>query len=450
MFDYDLFLIGGGSGGVRAARLASETGARVGLAEESRMGGTCVIRGCVPKKLMVNAADFSHAFKDARGFGWTTGPVSFDWPSFRAAKDREIDRLEQMYRNNLANAGVEVFDMRAIVENSHCVRLADGRKKTAKHILIAVGGKPFLPSIPGIEHVKCSNDMFLLDELPNRILVVGGGYIACEFACIFEGMGCKVTQYYRGEQVLRGFDNELREHVANAMAERGVTICLETDVVNVEKKERGISVTSARGGTDDFDMVLYATGRRPNTSGLGLENVGVKFGKAGEVMVNAHSQSSVPSIFAVGDATDRVNLTPVAIREAAAFVETVFKGNPTSADHDDVPTAVFTRPEVGSVGLTEESACRKGPVEIYSTRFRPLSGVIAGREERIFMKLVVCRRTRRVLGVHMAGPNSAELIQLAGLAVKMNATKEDFDRTVAVHPTAAEELVTLKEPTRVT
>ena len=450
MLDYDLFVIGGGSGGVRAARRAAETGAKVGLAEESRMGGTCVIRGCVPKKLMVNAADFADAFTDAKGFGWAVGHAAFDWQRFRAAKDREIARLEEIYRSGLRRAGVEIFDQRAVLQDAHTLRLADDSRKTAKHILVAVGGRPFLPTVPGIEHAVCSDDIFLLDALPGRILVVGGGYIACEFAGILNGMGCSVTQMYRGEQILRGFDDDLRRHVSDAMSARGIDIRLRTDLREISKSEGGLAVADSHAGSDEFDMVLCATGRRPNTAGLGLEGIGVALGEVGEVVVDAYSQSTVPSVFAVGDVTDRVNLTPVAIREGAAFVETVFKANAAAAQHDCVPTAVFTRPEIGTVGLTENQAAESGRLEIFLTRFRPLSAVIAGRDEQILFKLVVNSETRRVLGVHIAGPGAAELIQLAGIAVKMQATKEDFDRTVAVHPTIAEELVTLAEPVRST
>ena len=450
MFDYDLFVIGGGSGGVRAARRAAEAGARVGLAEESRMGGTCVIRGCVPKKLMVNAADFADAFADAKGFGWEVGRTAFDWKSFRAAKDREIARLEEIYRHNLLRAGVNIFDQRAVLRDAHSLSLADGSSTSAKHILIAAGGRPFLPSVPGIEHAVCSDDIFLLDELPDRICVVGGGYIACEFAGILNGMGCAVTQIYRGEQILRGFDDDLRRHVSESMSARGIDIRLKADLRKISRSKCGLEVMDSQAGAEEFDMVLCATGRRPNTTGLGLEKTGVALGKAGEVIVDAYSQSSVPSVFAVGDVTDRVNLTPVAIREGTAFVETVFKANAATADHDCVPTAVFTRPEIGTVGLTETEAANTARLEIFLTRFRPLSAVIAGRDEQILFKLVVNRDSRRVLGVHIAGPGAAELIQLAGVAVKMGATKEDLDRTVAVHPTIAEELVTLAEPVRLT
>ena len=450
VFDYDLFVIGGGSGGIRAARMAAKAGARVGLAEEDRLGGTCVIRGCVPKKLMVNAADFSDAFRGAAGFGWKAGPATFDWPSFRTAKDREISRLEGIYRRNLLAAGAELFAERAVIADAHSVRLASGATRSAKHILIATGGRPYVPDFPGSRHASTSDDIFLLDELPERVLIVGGGYIACEFAGILNGLGCRVTQIYRGEQILRGFDGDVRSHVSESMSARGIEIRLGTETETISRQATALKVRSTDGRESEFDLVLYATGRRPNTAGLGLEETGIELGRGGRVPVDAFSQSSVPSIFAVGDATDRINLTPVAIREGAAFVETVFRNNPTPADHVNVPTAVFTRPEIGTVGMTEEKAAARGRIMVYATSFRPLSSVISGSEEAVLMKIVVDRSTRVVLGVHIVGPGAGELIQAVGIAVKMAATKEDFDRTVAVHPTAAEELVTLAEPIRAT
>ena len=450
VFDFDLFVIGGGSGGIRAARMAAKAGARVGLAEEDRLGGTCVIRGCVPKKLMVNAADFSDAFRGAAGFGWKAGPATFDWPSFRTAKDREISRLEGIYRRNLLAAGAELFAERAVIADAHSVRLASGAIRSAKHILIASGGRPYVPDFPGSRHASTSDDIFLLDELPERVLIVGGGYIACEFAGILNGLGCRVTQIYRGEQILRGFDGDVRSHVSESMSARGIEIRLGTETETISRQGTALTVRSTDGRESEFDLVLYATGRRPNTAGLGLEETGIELGRGGRVPVDAFSQSSVPSIFAVGDATDRINLTPVAIREGAAFVETVFRNNPTPADHVNVPTAVFTRPEIGTVGMTEEKAAARGRIMVYATSFRPLSSVISGSEEAVLMKIVVDRSTRVVLGVHIVGPGAGELIQAVGIAVKMAATKEDFDRTVAVHPTAAEELVTLAEPIRAT
>lgn len=447
-FDYDLFVIGGGSGGVRAARIASAEGkAKVALAEEYRMGGTCVIRGCVPKKLMVYASEYPGLMREARAYGWQVEPGAFDWTRFRTQLDRELDRLEAAYRGTLANAGVEVFDLRAKLVDAHRVQLADGRRFTAKHILIATGGRPFLPDVPGAELAVTSNEMFRLETLPARALVVGGGFIASEFACILNGLGVKVTQYYRGPQILRGFDDEARAHVAAAMRAGGIDIRCETDVTALEQTATGIRATS-QAGAEEFDLVLYATGRVPNSAGLGLEALGVEIGRRGEIVVDGWSQTAVPSIFAVGDVTDRINLTPVAIREGHAFADTVFRGEPRRAEHDLVPSAVFTQPELGTVGLTEEAARAREKIEVYAASFRPMRSLFAGCEDRVLMKLVVAQASRKVLGCHIVGPGAGELIQLAAIAVKMGATKEDFDRTVAVHPTMAEELVTLRAPVR--
>ena len=448
-FDVDLFVIGGGSGGVRAARVASaEGGAKVALAEESRMGGTCVIRGCVPKKLMVNASLLGAAVADAAAYGWQVQAGGFDWGHFRRALEAELDRLENAYRNTLTGAGVTIHDARAVVEDAHAVRLADGTRITARHILIATGGRPFVPDIPGADLAVTSNGMFHLDALPGRALVVGGGYIASEFACILNGLGVETTQYYRGPQILRGFDAEARDHVAAAMQASGVAIRCNTDVIRLEKIPGGIRAHAADGTAGDFDLVLYATGRVPNSAGLGLEAQGVRLGARGQVEVDGYSQTSVPSIYAVGDVTDRLNLTPVAIREGHAFADTVFLGRPTKADHAMVASAVFTQPELGTVGLTEEEARAQAPVEIYATAFRPMKSLFAGRPDRMLMKLVVAADSRRVLGCHIVGEGAGELIQLAAVAIGMGATKEDFDRTVAVHPTAAEELVTMRRPVR--
>lgn len=449
-FDYDLFVVGGGSGGVRAARIAAaEGGARVGLAEESRMGGTCVIRGCVPKKLMVFASEFPGAIADAKAYGWTVEQRGFDWPRFRTSLEAELDRLEGAYRNTLKNAGVTIHDTRAVLTDAHTVRLGTGGVFTAKHILIATGGRPFVPAIPGSELAITSNDIFHLPALPKRALVVGGGYIASEFACILHGLGVETTQYYRGAQILRGFDDEARGMVANAMIERGIAIHCGTDVERLEKLPEGIRAVATDGSARVFDLVLYATGRVPNAHGLGLEALGVGFGAKGKILVDDYSQTAVPSIYAVGDVTDRLNLTPVAIREGHAFADTVFRGVPTKADHELVASAVFTQPELGSVGLSEEAARAAGPVEIYSASFRPMQSLFAGRQDRMLMKLVVARDSRKVLGCHIVGPAAGEMIQLAAIAIKMGATKEDFDRTVAVHPTVAEELVTMRKPSRV-
>ncbi|WP_101340515.1 glutathione-disulfide reductase [Cereibacter azotoformans] len=448
-FDHDLFVIGGGSGGVRAARIAaSEGGAKVALAEESRMGGTCVIRGCVPKKLMVFASGYPDAVEDARAYGWEASIGGFDWPKFRTSLDRELDRLEAAYRSGLTSAGVEIFDERATVADAHTVRLASGRTVTAKHILIATGGRPFVPDFPGCELALTSDDVFRLESLPPSILVVGGGYIASEFACILHGLGVDVCQFYRGAQILRGFDDEARGHVSSAMIDRGIQIKCGTDVIRLERTEGGVRAITTDGSDREFGAVLYATGRRPNSAGLGLEALGIKLGRHGQIPVDDWSQTCVPSIYAVGDVTDRINLTPVAIREGHAFADTVFKGEPRTADHELVPSAVFTQPELGSVGLTEEAAREQEPIEVYAAAFRPMQSLFAGRPDRVLMKLIVSQASRKVLGCHIVAPNAGEMIQLAAIAVKMGATKEDFDRTVAVHPTMAEELVTLRKPVR--
>jgi len=449
-FDYDLFVIGGGSGGVRAGRLAaSEAGAKVALAEEYRMGGTCVIRGCVPKKLMVFASAYSGANADARAFGWTDASIGgFDWSKFRGKLDAELGRLENIYRSNLAKAGVEIFDARAEMIDAHTVKLSSGESFTAKHILIAVGGRPFTPEFEGSDLTITSNDVFKLDKLPKSILIVGGGFIACEFACILNGLGVEVTQFYRGAQILRGFDDEARGHVSDLMRERGVNLHVGTDVMKIDKVDDGLFVKCSTGHDITVDAVMYATGRIPNTESLGLENTGVELGRKGQIIVDDYSQTAVPSIYAVGDVTDRINLTPVAIREGAAFVDTVFHGKPTKPDHELVASAVFTQPELGTVGMTEEAAREQEPIEVYSATFRAMQTGFAEREDRVLMKLIVSRATRVVLGCHIVADNAGEMIQLAAVAVKMGATKEDFDRTVAVHPTMTEELVTMKVPTR--
>ncbi len=448
VFDYDLFVIGGGSGGVRAARVAAQGGAKVALAEESRYGGTCVIRGCVPKKLMVFASEFPDAIAEAQAYGWEVTQGAFNWQAFHAKLDAELDRLEGVYRGILGNNGVETFDMRARLIDPHTVELADGVRKSARHILIATGGRPVKPDLPGANHALVSDDIFHLDRLPKSILIIGGGYIACEFACILNGLGVEVTQFYRGAQILRGFDGEARGLVSDEMIQSGINLHLGTNIAEMTEVEGGYRVVATNGSEASFEKVMFATGRAPNTRDLGLEAAGVAVGRKGEVVVDAYSQTSVPSIYAIGDVTDRVNLTPVAIREGMAFVETVFNGNPTPVDHDLIPTAIFTQPEMGTVGMSEEEARERGPVEIYATSFKPMRESFAGRATRVLMKLVVCAETRRVLGCHIVAPGAGEMIQLAGIAVKMGATKEDFDRTVAVHPTMSEEIVTMKAPVR--
>ncbi|MFO7757858.1 MAG: glutathione-disulfide reductase [Roseovarius sp.] len=445
-FEYDLFVIGGGSGGVRAARVASQGGARVGLAEESRYGGTCVIRGCVPKKLMVFASEYPAAMAEAQAYGWSVQTGGFDWPAFRTRLHAELDRLENVYRGNLHKAGVETYRSRARLTDPHTVALADGTTVTAKHILIATGGWPVKPDLPGAEQALTSNEIFHLDRLPKSILIVGGGYIACEFACILNGLGVQVTQFYRGAQILRGFDGEARGLVSDEMIASGVNLHLGTNIEAMERVGDSYRVTATNGIESSFDEVMFATGRAPNTADMGLHAAGVTLGRNGEIVVDDYSQTNVPSIHAIGDVTDRVSLTPVAIREGMAFVETVFNGTPTPVDHELIPTAIFTQPEMGTVGLSEEDARALEPVDVYATSFQPMRTAFADRPGRVLMKLIVSRATRRVMGCHIVAPGAGEMIQLAGIAVKMGATKEDFDRTVAVHPTMSEELVTLKTP----
>ncbi|MCZ8315948.1 glutathione-disulfide reductase [Phreatobacter sp.] len=448
-FDVDLFVIGGGSGGVRAGRIAATHGARVMVAEEYRMGGTCVIRGCVPKKLMVYASQFHEHFEDAAGFGWTVGETAFDWPRFIAAKDREITRLEGIYGANLTKAGVEIVAQRATVTGPHAVKLADGRTITARYILIATGGRPSTDeALPGREHTISSNEVFHLPEQPKRIVIAGGGYIAVEFAGVFAGLGSEVTLVYRGDKVLRGFDDDIRDHLMAEYQKKGIRLVMGEVFTSIEKGADGLTVSFRNGHPPVVaDQVLMAIGRKPNTAGLGLEAAGVKLGKAGEVLVDADSRTSVPSIYAVGDVTDRVNLTPVAIREGHAFADTVFGGKTWTADHQLIPTAVFSEPEIGTVGMSEAEALATGcALDVYKATFRPMKHTISGRDTRMLMKLLVDGETDRVLGVHVCGPDAGEMIQLAGIAVKMGATKADFDSTMAVHPTAAEELVTMRTP----
>ena len=447
-YDYDLFVIGGGSGGVRAARVAAAGGAKVALAEEDRYGGTCVIRGCVPKKLMVFASEYASVVEDAQAYGWDITAGDFNWDAFKGKLHNELDRLEGIYRNLLKNSGVESFDQRAKLADEHTVELADGTKKTAKHILVATGGWPSMPDIKGAELGISSNEIFHLDKLPENILIVGGGYIACEFAGIMNGLGVKTTQYYRGAQILRGFDDEARGLVSEEMCQAGIDLHLGTNVLEMRKEGDKIWVKATNGDETLFDQVLFATGRNPNADNLGLEELGIERDRAGAIVVDDYSQTAVPSVYAIGDVTNRVNLTPVAIREGMAFVETVFNGNPTSPDHDLIPTAIFTQPEMGTVGLSEEDAAEQEAIEVYATSFKPMQQSFAGRAQRVLMKLIVSKETRKVLGCHIVAPGAGEMIQLAGIAVKMGATKEDFDRTVAVHPTMSEELVTMKTPVR--
>ncbi|MDO5641090.1 MAG: glutathione-disulfide reductase [Paracoccus sp. (in: a-proteobacteria)] len=449
-FDCDLFVIGGGSGGVRAARIAAGHGARVMLAEESRMGGTCVIRGCVPKKLMVFASSAPAAAAEARGYGWQGATAgTFSWPDFHSHLQTELARLEAVYIKGLVDAGVEIHHQHARLTGPHGVELADGRVIRAKHILIAAGGRPHRPGIPGEELGMISDDFFEMQALPNRVLIVGGGFIACEFATILSGLGVDTVQAHRGDLVLRGFDSGLRQMATAQLSAIGVDLRLNTNVTRLERAESGIRADFADGSRGLFDAVIFATGRAPHVQGLGLEAAGVALGGNGRIIVDQWSQTNVPSIFAVGDVTDRVNLTPVAIREGHSFADTLFGGNPRFLDHSLIASAVYLRPhEIGTIGMTEDEAEAEGGVEIYETRFRPMRAVFAGSEAPVLMKLVVDEASRRVLGCHIFAPEAGEMIQLAAIAVTMGATKEQFDQTVAVHPTLAEELVTIRQPTR--
>jgi glutathione reductase (NADPH) len=445
-FDYDLFVIGAGSGGVRASRIAAGFGARVAIVEQYRVGGTCVIRGCIPKKLLVYAAHFREDFADAAGFGWSVGEPEFSWSRLIANKNAEIARLESVYVGLLEKAGVAILRGTARIVDAHAVEV-DGRRITAKYILVATGARPSLPRIPGAELAITSNEAFELSALPRRILIVGGGYIAVEFAGIFNGLGSEVTLSYRGAQILRGFDDDVRHHLAAEMAKRGIRILLHIAVEGIERRADGALVARfADGSRVECDAVMYATGRVPNTRDLGLEEAGAELGENGEVVVDKYSASSAPSVYAVGDVTDRVNLTPVAIREGQAVALTLFGGSPTPIDHIDVPTAVFSQPPVGTVGLTEGEAKEQfAEVEIYTAVFRPLKATLSGRDERTLMKLVVDAASQRVVGAHMVGPDAPEVIQGVGIAVKAGLKKAEFDATVGIHPTAAEEFVTLRE-----
>jgi glutathione reductase (NADPH) len=448
-YDVDLFVIGGGSGGVRAARIAAGHGARVMLAEEHRMGGTCVIRGCVPKKLLVYASRFRDAFEDAAGFGWTVPEPTFDWPALVAAKEREITRLESLYTQTQDRAGVAVVKTRAVLEGGHAVRLlSDGRVVTAGRILIATGGRPNLPSdLPGVEHAISSNEAFDLKTFPRRIVIAGGGYIALEFAGLFAGLGSKVTVVYRGDNVLRGFDEDIRVRLRAAYEHRGVSFVLNDVFARIDRRATGLAARTRGGAEIEADQVMFAIGRSPNVEGLGLEKAGVAVGPDGAVLVDAASRTSAPHIHAVGDVTNRVNLTPVAIREGHAFADSVFGGQPWTVDHADIPTAVFSTPEIGTVGLTEAQAkAAFDAVDIYRAEFRPMKATLSGRAERMLMKIVVDAATDRVLGVHVLGEDAGEMAQLLGVAVKMKARKADFDATMALHPSAAEEFVTMRTP----
>jgi glutathione reductase (NADPH) len=445
-FDVDLFVIGGGSGGVRAARIAAQHGARVMLAEEYRLGGTCVIRGCVPKKLLVYASRFHGEFEDAAGFGWTVPHATFDWATLIANKDKEIARLEAAYGSLLAKSGVKVVKNRATLVDAHTVQVTNGDRVRAAHVLISTGGTPsFGDKIPGIEHAISSNEAFHLPELPRRVVIQGGGYIAVEFACIFAGLGSHVTLIYRGENILRGFDDDVRQHLRMDMEKHGIRVVTGRTITAIEQGGTHYSVQLSSGNHIPADKVMFATGRVPNVAKLGLQEAGVEIAKNGGIAVDEYSRTTAPNVYAVGDVTNRINLTPVAIREGHAFADTVFGGKRTIVDHANVPTAVFSEPEVGAVGLTEAQArAQLAQTDVYKSMFKPLKATLSGRDTTVLLKLIVDGETGRVVGCHIVGEGAAEMVQLAAVAIKMRATKADFDATMALHPTIAEELVTMR------
>ena len=444
-FDYDLFVIGAGSGGIRASRISHHLGGKVAIAENYRIGGTCVIRGCIPKKRLSYAAHYAEDFEDARGYGWSIEGASFSWPALIASKNREIARLSKVYSDGFAKVGIDVIEDTARLADAHTVAIG-GRRVTAQSILVATGGAPVKPAIPGIEHAITSNEAFDLPALPKRILMVGGGYVAVEFAGIFRGLGSEVTLSYRGEQILRGFDDDVRKHLHDEMGKKGVRILLKSEVSRIDRRSNGTLEASTNGGKIECDAVMVAIGRKPNTAHLGLTQIGVKLDEEGGVVVDRFCRSSVPNIYAVGDVTNRIALTPVAIREGGAVALTLFGGVETPVDHDDVPSAVFSQPPVGTVGLSQSRAAEKlGKVDIYKASFRPLRHTLSGRDERTFMKLVVDAATQRVVGAHMVGADAAEIIQGVAIGVKAGLTKAQFDATVGIHPTAAEEFMTLRE-----
>ncbi|MDZ7864296.1 glutathione-disulfide reductase [Acidovorax sp.] len=451
-YDYDLFVIGGGSGGVRAGRVAASLGKRVAVAEEYRFGGTCVIRGCVPKKLFVYASQFHEHFEDAAGYGWQVGTPTFDWKALIAAKDKEIARLEGLYRRGLDTNGAEIIDSRAELVDAHTVRIvATGKTVTAERIIIATGGAPNPhAALPGHELCISSNEAFDLPQLPRSILIAGGGYIAVEFANIFHGLGVQVTLIYRGKEILSRFDHDMRQGLHKAMVDKGIRILLTDVIENVAQVEGaggGLIATTKNGETIAVDTIMLALGRDPNTRGLGLEAAGVAMDERGAIIVDAYSRTNVPSIWALGDVTNRVQLTPVAIHEAMCFIDTEYRGKPTTPDHDLIATAVFSQPEIGTVGLSEEDAAKRyAEIEVYRAEFRPMKATLSGRAEKTIMKLVVDAASRKVLGAHILGHDAGEMVQLLGISLKAGVTKDDFDRTMAVHPTASEELVTMYQP----
>ena len=447
-YDFDLFVIGAGSGGVRAARIAAGHGARVGICEESRVGGTCVIRGCVPKKLLVYASHFAEDLEDAAGYGWEIGPSTFSWPDLIRAKDKEIDRLNSVYLSLLDNTGVTLYETRGVLQDRHTIRLGE-ETVTAKTILIAVGGRPWKPEIPGIDLAITSDEAFHLENLPKRVAVIGGGFIACEFAGIFKGLGSEVTQIYRGDALLRGFDGDVRRVVSEGQVRKGIKLVLEANVTGLTKSGDGLQLTLDNGDSLEVDEVLYATGRVPNVRNLGLREAGVEVKASGQIVVDRYSCTNVENIFAVGDVTNRVNLTPVATYEGHSFADTEFAGMNRPVNHEYVPSAVFCQPPVGTVGYSEEDALHHiGPLDVYVSEFRPMKHTLSGRDEKALMKLVVAKESQKVVGLHVVGPDAPEIVQGFAVAVKSGLTKERFDCTIGIHPTAAEELVTMRSPVR--
>ncbi len=447
-YDYDLFTIGAGSGGVRASRLASQYGAKVAIAEESRVGGTCVVRGCVPKKLFVYASEFSHAFHDAKGFGWTPGKASFDWQTLVANKDAEIDRLNGIYISNLEKAGVEIHHSRAVFKDQHTVYLVEeDRNVTAETILISAGGSPWVDeNVAGHELGFTSNEAFHLDKLPSRIAVVGGGYIAVEFACIFAGLGVETSLIYRGPKLLKNFDSDISAQLHKELQAKNIKLVLETTCKKIEQVGSEKHILLDNGETLVTEELMWAVGRRPKTQGMGLENAGVETGRGGAIITDNQHRTSQENIYALGDVTDRVNLTPVAIREGIAFAETKYNNNPTQIDYDAIPKAVFSQPPVGTVGMTEEEAGEAGiEVDVYKSDFRPMKNILSGNTERMLMKLIVDRQSDKVLGCHLIGHEVPEMIQCLAIPIKHGITKAEFDETCALHPSAAEELVMLQK-----
>ena len=444
-YNYDLFVIGAGSGGVRAARIASGHGVRVAIAEEHYLGGTCVNVGCVPKKLLVYASQFRDQFDSAAGFGWTVGKSTFNWTNLIANKNQEIERLHAVYNKLLEKSGVSIITGRAHLLDAHTVAV-DGTEYSAERILIATGGWPFVPDIPGKQHIVTSNDMFFLDQLPKRIIIVGGGYIAVEFASILNGLGVNTTICHRGHTLLSGFDEDIRDFLSHEMTKKGINILFNTDIEGIEREGDSFAVRLIDGSKVSADLVMYATGRTPNSTGFGLETLGIELDSDGAIKVNSDYQTNVPSIYALGDMTNRINLTPVAIAEGMALVNKLYGNQSRPVDYDNIPTAVFSQPAIGSVGLTEAQAHEKYPdIDIYKTSFTAMKNTLSGSDEKILMKMIVVRSTDRVVGIHMIGTDAPEIIQGMAVAIRAGATKAVFDATIGIHPTAAEEFVTLRE-----